>query len=72
VVAEEVRAALLDEAARPLPGFGLGDCDPLRGDHIAGTVTWAGKSDLRPLAGQTIRLRLNLRRGKLYAFQFAP
>ena len=71
VAGEEVRAALLDESGEPVPGYGLTDCDPLSGDHIAGTVTWHGQSSLRSLAGRTLRLRIAMRQAKLYAFQFA-
>ena len=70
-VGEEVRAALLNEAGKELPGFGLADCDPLVGDHVAGTVTWGGKADVRELAGKTVRLRIAMRRAKVCAFQFA-
>jgi len=71
VVGEEVRAALLDETGQPIPGYGLPECDPISGDHTAATVTWGGKSDLKALAGRLVQLRVELRRAKLYAFQFA-
>jgi hypothetical protein len=71
VVSQTVRVALLDESGSALKGFGLQDCDAITGDHTAKTVTWRGKSDLRLLAGKTVRLRVELAGGKLYAFQFA-
>jgi hypothetical protein len=71
VVGEEVRVALLDEQSRPLAGFALQDCDPISGDHLARTVTWRGQSDLRQFAGQKVRLQFEMRKAKLYAFQFA-
>jgi len=70
-VAQSVRVALLDEAGRVLSGFGWEDCDAVTGDCTAKTVTWRGKSDLRQLAGKAVRLRVELAKGKLYAFQFA-
>ena len=33
-------------------------------------VYWKGKSDVSAMAGKPIRLRINLKRAKLYAFQF--
>jgi len=72
VVGEEVRVALLDEQGQPLPGLDLQDCDPISGDYIDRRVTWRGQADLRPFAGQKVRLQFDLRQAKLYAFQFVP
>ena len=69
-VGEQMRVALLDGKGHALPGFGFRDCDALTGDHIAGRVTWRGRSDLRELAGKRIRMRFDMRKAKLYAFQF--
>jgi hypothetical protein len=33
-------------------------------------VSWKGKSDLGSLRGRAIRLRVVMRAGKLFAFQF--
>ena len=66
-----VRVALLDAAENPLPGFGLGDCDPVRGDQNRAVVSWGGKPDLSAFQGQTVRLRIELSRGTLYSFRAA-
>jgi hypothetical protein len=69
VQGEEVRVGVLDEQGRPIPGFALRDCEPISGDHIAKTVSWAG-GDLAGLAGRTVQLVFKMRNAKLYAFQF--
>lgn len=66
----EARVGILDEAGKPIPGFAVGDCDPIRGDSVQRVVTWNGKSKAGRLAGKVIRLQVELRETKLYAFQF--
>jgi hypothetical protein len=61
---------LLDEADQPLPGYAQSDADRLAGDSVSRIATWRGKSDVRSLAGKPVKLRLALRRAKLYAFGF--
>ena len=61
---------ILDEAGKPLSGFVKADCDVFRGDAIRHRVSWKGKSDLRELAGRTVRLRFHLEGAKLYSFFF--
>jgi len=65
-----VRAGLLDESGKPVPGYAVEDCEALRTDSIAAEVTWKGKKSVGPLAGQVVRLKFELRDAKLYAFQF--
>jgi len=59
-----------DEAGQPIPGFTLADCEEIGGNFIDQRVYWKGKSDVSFLAGKTVRLRFNLKRAKLFAFQF--
>lgn len=61
-----------DAEGRPVPGFALADCEEIGGNFIDQRVYWKGRSDLSSLAGKPIRLRINLKRAKLYAFQFTP
>ena len=65
------KVAILDEQSRIIPGFGAKDCVPINGNFIDHEVTWNGGPDLSSLAGRSIRLRLEMRSAKLYAFQFA-
>ena len=54
-----------------VPGFGLDDCDPVRGDSLDHLVTWRGNSDLsavigtgsaaQPQVGRALVIRARLR-----------
>jgi len=61
---------LQDADGKPLPGYTLADCEEIGGNFIDQKVYWKSGSDLSALKGQPIRLRINLKRGKLFAFQF--
>lgn len=52
---------------KEIQGFGLKDCEPVKGDHIRGPVRW--KSDLSDLNHGTVRLKFELNNAKLFAFQ---
>lgn len=54
----------------PIPGLSFEDCDSITGDHISKTVTWNGRSDLSKLIGKPVRIRLKMRRAKLYSLRF--
>ncbi|HEX7380280.1 MAG TPA: hypothetical protein VF278_24405 [Pirellulales bacterium] len=58
-----VRVAVLDTE-----GYSLDDCEPITGDVLDGVVRWRGGKSLAQLAGQTVRLRFELRAAKLYSF----
>jgi len=62
--------ALLDADGRPIPGFTLEDCEEIGGNFLDQPVHWNQAPDLSPLAGRPIQIHLQLRRAKLYAFQF--
>ena len=70
VKAEAAEVGLLDEQGRPIPGYGLADCDTISGDHVAAKVSWRGQSDVSKLAGRTVKLTFSLTSGKLFALQF--
>ncbi|MFO1022802.1 MAG: hypothetical protein U0903_19220 [Planctomycetales bacterium] len=59
-----------NEQGQPIPGFTLADCEEIGGNFIDQRVYWRGNQDLSKLAGKPIRLRIHLKRAKLYAFQF--
>lgn len=59
-----------DEHGNPVPGFSMADCEEIGGNFIDQRVYWKGNSDVSPMAGKSVRLRFNLKRAKLYAFQF--
>lgn len=68
--AGSVRVEIVDANSQPLPGFGLADCQELRGDAIDQVVTWKGNADVSALAGRPVRLRFALREADVFAFQF--
>lgn len=64
-----LRAALLDESGKPLPGFDLADCRPVSGDSVSEELQW--KADLGAMEGKPVRLRFEIRDASLFAFQFS-
>ena len=65
-----LRVALLDARGDQLPEFTSSDCEPIRVDSTRHVVRWRGNPDLGKLAGQAIRLRVDMQQAKLFAFQF--
>ncbi|MEZ4730707.1 MAG: hypothetical protein R3E79_26570 [Caldilineaceae bacterium] len=67
-----IRVELLDPHFQPYPGFAADDCDPVVGPHdqIWHTVAWQGRTDVRSLWNQPVRIRFTLMEATLYAFQF--
>jgi hypothetical protein len=59
-----------DENGSPIPGFTLADCEEIGGNFIDQRVYWKRGADVSSLAGKPIRLKFQMKRGKLYAFQF--
>lgn len=60
-----------DADGKPIPGFSMSECEEIGGNFIDQRVYWKGNTNVSSLAGKPVRLRINLKRGKLYAFQFA-
>ena len=58
------------EAKTVVTGFRVGDCDLITADSVRHVVTWKGISDVGNLAGQVVRLRIEMQNAKLYAFKF--
>jgi hypothetical protein len=61
---------LQDAEGKPFPAFALADCEEIAGNFIDQAIYWKGKSDVSSLAGRPVRLHIQLKRAKLYAFQF--
>jgi hypothetical protein len=53
-----------------IPSFTFEDNDPVSGDAPAHVVTWRGRSDVSQWAGREVRLRMRMRRARIYALQF--
>lgn len=52
---------------KAIKGFGLEMADPLTGDEVSATVTWRGKSDLAPLKGKQVSIRVYMARAMLFS-----
>ncbi len=61
---------LRDSQDRPIPGYTLADCEEIGGNFIDQRVYWKGKTSLAHLVGKPVRVRFQLKRARLYAFQF--
>jgi hypothetical protein len=64
------KVAITDENGRTIPGFGLDDCDRIKGDFINKTVTWKSGKSVKALQGKVVRLKFQMQNAKLYAFEF--
>ena len=62
--------ALTNPPKKPVRGFGIDECDPIRTDSVRQVVTWKGDPGVGNLAGQVVRLRFEIKNAKLYSFQF--
>ena len=67
----KLRFELCDAEGTPLPGFELSACEALFGNEIETAVSWRDDPDLAALAGQPVRLRVQLRDADLYSIRFA-
>ena len=66
----DVSTATMREAGSTVPGRTFADCDAIDGDHLETTILWNGDSDLSAWEGKSVRLRVRMRRARLYALQF--
>jgi hypothetical protein len=66
--AGELRVEVLDRSGRTIAPFSAGGCVPLRADTTRGRIWWQGVADLSQFAGEAVRFRFHLTRGRLYAF----
>jgi len=64
------RVGLLNENGKPLPGFDVTDCDPIKVDAVEHMVTWKGNPDVSAHAGSSVRLKYEMEETRLYAFEF--
>lgn len=68
--AGEIRVELQDVDGKPFPGFELDQCDPIKGDTIAGAVTWRKVASVRNLAGKPVRVRYVMNEADIYSMKF--
>jgi len=60
---------VLDEKGQPIPHFTAADNLPMTKDAVATPIGWKDRKTLKPLAGQTIRLRFRLTNARLYSYR---
>ena len=62
-----MKIEVLDQAGRVLPGYGAERCVAVTGNGTRMKVAWNGAT-LSALAGETVRFRFRIDRGRLYSF----
>ena len=67
----ELRVEVLDRSGRPIAPFTRDACVPVIGNGTRLPVSWS-KGAIGELAGQDVRLRFSLSRGRIYAFWISP
>ena len=61
-----------DASGKPIRGYSLADCDDVFGDSTSRTVQWKKQgTDVRSIAGQTVKLRFVLKDADLYSLKFS-
>jgi hypothetical protein len=65
-----IRVEVQDGSGTPMPGFALEDAREIIGDQVERVVGWKSGTDLRALAGKTVRLRFVLKDADLFSFRF--
>jgi len=66
----DASTASMREAGTTVAGKTFADGDAISGDHLETTISWNGASDLSAWVGKPVRLRVRMRRARLYALQF--
>ena len=67
----ELRVEVLDQSSRTIASFTRAECRPVTGNGTKLAVEWS-RASLESLAGQPIRLKFLLNRGRLYSFWISP
>ncbi len=68
-VSGELRVRLLDAKGKPIPGFDVEDCRPVKGDSVAHPIEW--KTSLATLGDTPVQVEFLLRDARLYGFDLA-
>jgi hypothetical protein len=68
----ELRVEILGEDGQPLGRYTREACKAVRANKTLVEVTWEGADDVAALAGQPVRFRFSLQKGRLYAFWVSP
>ncbi len=63
----ELRVAVLEQDGTPVDGLGADNCVPVCGDSTRCEVSWLS-DDISKVAGRPVKLRFDLRAGRLFSF----
>jgi hypothetical protein len=63
-----LRVEVLDRGGKVIPAYAAAHAIAVRGDSTRARVTWTTTPDLAAVAGQPVRFRFTLTRGRLYSF----
>jgi hypothetical protein len=66
----EIRIEIQEMNGKPIPGFGLDDCEVVIGNEIARTINWKSNRKLSELQNKVVRLRIILKDADLYSIKF--
>ncbi len=62
-----IRVELAEPTIKSVEGYRFADCEPLRGDEMAGEVRWNGSADLSAFQGRDVCVRIDMYQAKLFA-----
>lgn len=66
-----LQVALVDPATqKPLAGYDLDDCRPVRTNSVRGAIRWKNRDDVSALVGRDVQLKFAGSRTKLFSFYF--
>ncbi|MHC4879992.1 MAG: hypothetical protein ACYTGL_26370 [Planctomycetota bacterium] len=65
-----LRVEIQDADGNAKPDFAMSDCNLLYGDQIDRVVSWKAGTNVSQLAGQSVRLKFELKDADLYSFRF--
>lgn len=68
--AGQIRIEIQDPDGIPVRGYTLEECETIIGNQISRKVKWKGGSDVGPLTGKTVRLRIYIQDGDLFSLRF--
>jgi len=71
-VTGELRVELLDELGKPIHGYAMQDCIPMKINSVKYQIEWKNKKDLSQLKNKNIRARFHMVKGDLYSFWVSP
>ncbi|MBM83356.1 MAG: hypothetical protein CMJ78_22570 [Planctomycetaceae bacterium] len=64
-----LRAAVLDDNGKPIPGYIDKECQVIQQDGIQLSVRWQDHVNLKALTGRPIRLRFHLENARLFSYR---